>query len=141
MSCSAEAPSLPKRYVLISSESALSDSDRMNLATALGQRYGKAIVIPVEGNPRAVIIKTTSESSALMRRECEQLAVGGMRLTTVLTSGSIGKLKNRASERDARYEQILERRILHSGPGGSHPGPKMARKHEDSKDEHSLQCD
>lgn len=92
---------MSKRYVLIVSDSELSDSDRMDLAAVLEARYGKATVIPVDGNSRAVIVKTTGASVALIRRDCEQLRVGGMHLTTVLGSGSIAKLKSRASSSDA----------------------------------------
>lgn len=88
---------VPKRYVLMLSDTELSCSDMTNLAVVLESRYGKATVIPVDGNPNAVIIKTTGASAVLIRRECGQLRVGGRHLTTVLSSGSIGKLKNRAS--------------------------------------------
>jgi len=93
---------MPKRYVLIMSDSELSDSDRMDLAVVLESRYGKATVIPVDGNCRAVIVKTTGKSAPLIRRDCEQLRVGGAHLTTVLSSGSIGKLKSRALGSDAQ---------------------------------------
>ena len=93
---------MPKRYVLIFADGELSDSDRKELAAVLESRYDKVTVIPVDGNSRAIIIKTTEASATLIRRECDQLRVEGKRLTTVLSSGSIGKLKSRVSSSGAQ---------------------------------------
>jgi hypothetical protein len=87
----------PKRYVLLLSEDELTDADRKGLATALEAKYGRVKVIPVEGNPRAVIVKTTNTAAPLLREAGAEPAGGGPPLRTVLTSGSIGKLKSRAS--------------------------------------------
>jgi len=90
-----------KRYILIFSDRELSSSDKMDLAMILESRYGKVNLIPVDGNTRAIIVKTTGPSAALIRNECRQLQVHGAHLTTALISGSIGKLKSRAFSSDA----------------------------------------
>ncbi len=87
---------MSKRYVLLVADGELSDGDRKNLSLLLEEKYGKVTVIPVE-NPRAVIVKTTNAVAPLLREMSGELHLGGKRLVTVLTSGSIGKLKSRAS--------------------------------------------
>lgn len=62
----------------------------------VGLRHGKAKVIPVVGNRRAVIVKTTSDAAGPMRERSGSLKLGGKPLAAVLTSGAIGKLKKRA---------------------------------------------
>jgi len=76
----------------------LSDADRKELAAILEGRHGKVKVIAVEGNGRAVIVKTTNQVAPLLRDEGSPLIVGGKKLAPVLTSGAIGNLKNRATE-------------------------------------------
>ena len=76
----------------------LSDAERNLLASVLERRHGKVKVIAVEGNPRAVIVKTTDDVVPLLREEGAALSVGGSRLAPVLTSGAVGKLKRRATE-------------------------------------------
>ena len=88
---------MPKRYVLLVAEGELSEGDRRDLSVMLERRYGRVTVIPVEKNPRAAIVKTTSSVVPLLREMSGELHLGGKRLMTVLTSGSIGKLKSRAS--------------------------------------------
>ncbi len=88
---------MSKRYVLLVADGELSDGDRRDLSVMLERRHGKVTVIPVEKNPRAVIVKTTNAVAPLLRKTSGELHIGGKRLVTVLTSGSIGKLKSRAS--------------------------------------------
>lgn len=88
---------MTKRYVLLVADGELSAGNRRDLSAILERRHGKVTVIPVEKNPRAVIVKTTNSVAPLLRETSGELHLGGKRLVTVLTSGSIGKLKNRAS--------------------------------------------
>jgi hypothetical protein len=87
---------MSKRYVLLVADGELSDGDRRALSTILEGRYGKVTVIAVDQSPRAVIVKTTNTVAPLLRESSSGLLVGEKRLVTVLTSGSIGKLKSRA---------------------------------------------
>jgi hypothetical protein len=88
---------MPKRYVLLVADGELSDGDRRDLSAMLERRYGKVILIPVEKNQRALIVKTTNSVAPLLREISGGLHLGGKRLETVLTSGSIGRLKSIAS--------------------------------------------
>ncbi len=88
---------MPKRYVLLVADGELSDGDRRSLSVMLERRHGKVTVIRVEKNPRAVIVKTTNAVVPLLRETSGELYIDGKRLMTVLTSGSIGKLKSRAT--------------------------------------------
>ena len=88
---------MSKRYVLFVADKELLDDDRRNLSVVLKRTYGKVTVIPVAKNPRAVIVKTTNSVAPLLREASGELQLGGKRLVTVSTSGSIGKLKSRAS--------------------------------------------
>ena len=88
---------MSKRYVLLVADGELSVNDRRDLSVMLERKHGKVTVIPVEKNLRAVIVKTTNAVAPLLRETNGELRLGGKRLVTVLTSGSIGKLKSRAS--------------------------------------------
>jgi hypothetical protein len=90
---------MPKRYVLYEADAELNASDLEELARILGGRHGKVKAIAVAGNGRAVIIKTTADVASELRGNDIAIRPGGKRLTTVLTSGAIGKLKRRAKER------------------------------------------
>lgn len=87
---------MSKRYVLLVADRDLSDGDRSDLTQILEGRHGKVTVIAVDRNPRAVIVKTTNSVAPLLRNMSGELELSGKRLVTVLTSGSIGKLKRRA---------------------------------------------
>jgi len=97
MSSSSRVRRTTKRYVLFKSEKALTEGERKQLAEILERRYGKAKLIAIEGNPRAVIVKTTNETAPQLRDLDPKLTINGKRLTSVLTSGAIGKLKRRAA--------------------------------------------
>jgi len=88
---------MSKRYVLLVADGELSDSDRRDLASELQDKYGKVTVITAETDPRAVIVKTTNSVAPLLRAASGEFHPGGRHLAAVLTSGSIGKLKRRAS--------------------------------------------
>jgi hypothetical protein len=88
---------MSKRYVLLVADGEFSAGDRRDLSVMLERTYGKVTVIPVEENPRAVIVKTTNSVAPLLREMSGELHLGGKQLVAMLTSGSIGKLKSRAS--------------------------------------------
>ncbi|MDG6991046.1 MAG: hypothetical protein JRM99_06455 [Nitrososphaerota archaeon] len=72
-----------------------------DLARTLEGTYGPVKVFGVEGNPRAVIVKTDVHNSTLMRERGDAFGVGGKKLSPVLTSGAVGNLKRRAREGDS----------------------------------------
>lgn len=82
----------------------LSDAERKEIGTALERRHGEVKVIAVEGNRRAVIVKTSADVASLLRGEGMVPSVGRKRLVPILTSGAVGKLKRRASEAAANGE-------------------------------------
>jgi hypothetical protein len=87
-----------KRYVLFIADGPLAEADRKEFAAYVERRVGKAKVIPVAGNPRAMIVKTTNEFVGILRSPRRPLGVGGREISAVLTSGAIVNLKKRASE-------------------------------------------
>ena len=89
---------MSKRYVLLEADRGLSDADMKTLHSILEGKYGQLKVIAVRDRPRAVIVKTTNSVAPLLRETVGEIRLGDGRLTPVLTSGSIGKLKSRASE-------------------------------------------
>jgi len=88
---------MAKRYVLLVADRDLLDEDKRDLSLILESKYGKVTIISVK-NPKAVIVKTTSSVAPLLREMSGRLHIRGKGLSTILTSGSIGKLKKRASE-------------------------------------------
>ncbi len=84
--------------MLFISSGALTKKDLGLLEEAVQSRRGPAKAIAVEGNPRAVIVKTSNLVAPLLRGEGGELHVGGKRLVSVLTSGAIVNLKKRAYE-------------------------------------------
>ncbi|MDG7011478.1 MAG: hypothetical protein JRN11_03665 [Nitrososphaerota archaeon] len=87
---------MPKRYLLLMAEGAVLEEEMKALAKVLGSEFGGVKVFGVDGNPRAVIVKGTVESAQWLREACERGAVGGRKMTPVLTSGAVGNLKRRA---------------------------------------------
>jgi hypothetical protein len=64
----------------------------------------RIVLIPVVGRDDLVIMKTNVVDARVIRESILDLAPGGKKLATVITSGCIGKLKKRATqscERDA----------------------------------------
>ena len=84
-----------KRYVLFFADDPLTEAEISELGAVLVERFGKARAIPVDGNPRAVIIRTVEPVARLLRAEAVAFP-GGVRLRPVLTSGAIGNLKRSA---------------------------------------------
>jgi hypothetical protein len=89
---------MSKRYVLLLSGTDIDEERWEALVKHFEGRYGKVKAIRVKGNDKAMIVKTDNVSAPRMREENGQLMAGTASIETVLTSGSIGKLKRRASE-------------------------------------------
>ena len=88
---------IPKRYVLFVADGEPTAADWKEFARILEERHGKLKPIAVEGAPRAMVIRTDNVVAPQLRAE-DGLTAGGKRVRSVLTSGSIGKLKRRAHE-------------------------------------------
>jgi hypothetical protein len=84
-----------KRYVLIEADAELETGDVEKIASYFGQRRVKLTLIRPKENPASLIAKTNVEGAVEIRGCSADLLVGGKRLRTSLTSGSIGKLKRR----------------------------------------------
>ena len=82
----------------------ISEKEIRDFGTYLEKRYGKVKLISVEGNARALIVKTTNEVAPLLRSPERPLRAGGKALVAVLTSGGVGKLKRTASTANAHGE-------------------------------------
>lgn len=74
----------------------LNEEDIAKLQKSLGDWLGKTKLIEVEGNSRAIILKTTNQFTPLLRDPPRTLRAGRWTLRTELTSGAVGKLKKRA---------------------------------------------
>ena len=91
-----------KRYVLLEAEGELTPGDVEKITSYLGRRDARSKLIQPKGNGAALIVKTNVEGAAQIREGSAELRVGGKRLRTSLTSGSIGKLKRRAAKGGTR---------------------------------------
>lgn len=89
---------MSKRYVLFYSNVDLSVDDLSRFSEVVRGWHQSAKVITVKGNPRAVIIRTTNQVAPVLRDTKPRIRVAGVEFVSVLTSGSIGNLKKRASE-------------------------------------------
>ncbi len=83
--------------MLFLASSDLTDEDVKAFASIIDRRHGPAKVIPVKGNPRSLIVKTTNAIAPLLRGEGAGFRLGDKSLVSVLTSGAIGNLKRRAT--------------------------------------------
>jgi hypothetical protein len=90
----------PKRYVLLDSQGKFVAVEEA-LGVYLEQRYGRVKLIPVQGNPQGVIVRTTAAVAARLKEHRDGFVVEGNRFTPVLTSGAIGNLKRRATRAKA----------------------------------------
>ena len=86
-----------KRYVLLETQEALTAFEIKEFTRDLEVRFGKLKVIPVEGSAKALVVKADDHVASLLRREVAEVRPAGKAVAPVLTSGSIGKLKRRAS--------------------------------------------
>lgn len=89
---------MSKRYVLFYANADLSEDDIRLFSEVVRDRHQMAKVIPVKGNPRAVIVRTTNEIAPVLRDLKPGIRVAGVEFVSVLTSGAIGNLKKQASE-------------------------------------------
>ncbi len=96
---------MAKRYVLLVADQDLTEADRKELDAMLAKRHGRVKLLAVEGDPRAVIVKTTNEVAPLLREQAGEISLGGKRLESILTSGNVGKLKRRTQGTQA-YGQV-----------------------------------
>jgi hypothetical protein len=85
-----------RRYVLYLADEELGERDVQELTRILEGRHGKLKVIPVRGNGRALIVRTTAGVAAELRERSGRIRIGRNEVSTVLSSGVIGKLKRRA---------------------------------------------
>lgn len=85
-----------KRYVLFFADNPLTEAEISGFGAVLVERFGIARAIPVDGNPRAAIIRTVEPVARHLRAEAVAFSPGGVRLRPVLTSGAIGNLKRSA---------------------------------------------
>ncbi len=92
----------PKRYVLIGSEDKLSPSEVETLTRLLELRHGKLTIIQLDSPRTALVVKTDRSVAAAIRDSFADVSVGGKRVRTELTSGSIGKLKRSIRESSPR---------------------------------------
>ena len=65
-----------------------------NLESFLEERFGTSKLITIAGLERMMVVKAEITSANLLRNCCAELKVGNTNLRTVLTSGSLGKLKS-----------------------------------------------
>lgn len=91
-----------KRYVLLEADREVTPADWKALVRHLEERFGKLKPIPVAGNERALVVKTDNRIAPLIREEAPSMSIGLGKVRSVLTSGSIGKLKSRARDGGAR---------------------------------------
>jgi len=95
--------------VLLELSGPLEEQERALLSKALGL-LGSDKVIPVPGKGRLLIVKTRGEAVPGLREAAGRVNVRGKTVATALTSGSIGKLKRRASRlRDSDDVKVSER--------------------------------
>ena len=91
-----------KRYVLLEAEEDVTPQERRDFVHILERRFGKLKAIPVEGNDRVLLVRTDNVTAPRLRGESPRMKIGDKRVVSILTSGSIGKLKRRAKESAAR---------------------------------------
>lgn len=97
-----------KRYVLLSGDAPLDEEDLAKLVRHVENAHGPVKAIPVKGAPASLIVKTDHRAAAAMRESCAEVKLGPKTVRTVLTSGSIGKLKRRALESVTSDGQVPE---------------------------------
>jgi RNase P/RNase MRP subunit POP5 len=100
----------PKRYVLIQAEGKLAADELSTLTRTLQQRHGNLGFTLIDDKRTSLIVKTDRAVAEGIRESLAAATFGGTRVTTVLTSGSIGKLKRRARGSSASEDaKVLQR--------------------------------
>lgn len=100
----------PKRYVLIQAERTLPPEELSTLTRMLEQRHGNLGFTLVDGRRTSIIVKTDRAVAEGIRESLADATFGGTRVRTVLTSGSIGKLKRRATGSSATEDVKVPQR-------------------------------
>jgi len=94
----------PKRYVLIQAEGRLPQGDLHTLTRMLEERHGNVGMTLVDTSRTSLIVKTDPAGAKGIRESLAEARFGRMKVTTILTSGNIGKLKKRAQGSSARED-------------------------------------
>ena len=89
---------MSKRYLLFVAGSDLTEGEVASFTKVIESRYDPGKVIPVKGNQRAVILKTSNVVARRLREDGGTIEIGGKALRCILTSGAIVNLKRRAAE-------------------------------------------
>ncbi len=98
-----------KRYVLLLADRALVEEDLAELSGVVQKLAGRAALISLKENPKAVVVKTSGPGARSLRLAGADIRVRGTVLKGVATSGAIGKLKNRAAaSRTAEHGEVPE---------------------------------
>jgi len=92
----------PKRYILLEADGMMNASELDTLTRLLERRHGKLAMTLVERPRTALIVKTDRVAVSAIRETCTDLSLGDRRVKTILTSGSIVKLKRIAQRSSAR---------------------------------------
>jgi len=100
----------PKRYVLIQADGKLRQEELGTLTRMLEQRHGNLGFTLVEGPRTSIIVKTDRVVAEGIRESLSEATFGGTRVRTVLTSGSIGKLKRRVDGSSGREDDKVPQR-------------------------------
>jgi hypothetical protein len=87
-----------KRYVLLEAEGDVTPDDWEEFIVRLEQKFGKLKRIPVGGNRHLLVVKTNNTIAPAIREEIPNMRAGNGKVRSLLTSGSIGKLKRLAGD-------------------------------------------
>jgi hypothetical protein len=87
-----------KRYVLLEADGDVTPDDWEEFVVRLEQKFGKLRQIPVRGNGRVLVLKTNNKIAPAIREEIPNMRAGNGKVRSLLTSGSIGKLKRLAGD-------------------------------------------
>jgi hypothetical protein len=86
-----------KRYILLEAEGRLGAAEVASIRRYVEERFGKVKLIQVRESGEHVIVRTTADVASAIRAGPGEFRAGGMKVSVVLTSGSIGKLKRSLS--------------------------------------------
>lgn len=88
---------MSKRYVLLVADADLSGPEMKMLRSVVERRHPGDKLIEIQGNRRAVIVRTTNEVAPSFRTVEGAPTIDGKRLNALLTSGAVGNLKRRVT--------------------------------------------
>ena len=99
-----------KRYVLLESDGEITPEEWRHFAALLEEKFGITKLIPIAGQERMMVARTEQAAAYRLRAQCADVTIGQRNLKTVLTSGSLGKLKSVAKEtKPSRFGQVPQR--------------------------------